>query len=260
MKLLVVHDEVDKAHKDLAYVFYHEKSKRFYIELEENTDLLPASMAVLVEQGQLTLNSVKARQWVEERLAAIGLQKASDGADIDEFQLLKLTKGRCSEDSYKLCQGCEHRIAKTVLARQANLIEDVAPLDNYQLLVFFKSGATRKIALEELVKSYGELASILENEELFRQVEVLAEGFALGWDSFELTYAELLDKGVAIPLTRQDFVSFVDYRVYSTCQATELLGCTRQNINYLVDREKLVPINKDKRTRLFLKQELLENI
>ena len=260
MKLLVVHDEQDRTKTDLAYLFYHEKSKRFYIEWEAGAAELPMGLASYAKQGQLSLNSAQAQLWVEERLAAVTLETAyQDNAE--RFQALRLSKGRCSEDSYKLCHSCEHRLSRALQERHARLIEDVVPLEAGQLLVFFKNSQTRKLALAELKELCHELEVLQHNEELFSQVEVLAEGLALGWGKdLELTYTEIMDRGLAIPLTRQDFLSFVNYRIFSTCQATELLGCTRQNINYLVEKQHLTPINKDKRTRLFLKQELLEKL
>ncbi|MBR0364095.1 MAG: helix-turn-helix domain-containing protein [Clostridia bacterium] len=59
-----------------------------------------------------------------------------------------------------------------------------------------------------------------------------------------------------MPLSADDFASFVARRVITTAEACELLGCSRQNINDLVRRGKLHPVKAGGRTKLFLRSEV----
>ena len=267
MKIFAVRDEDDKPRKNLAYLFYHEKSKRFYVELPQDANEwdTPLLLSAYAMHGKLTVDAAASLLWVRQRIIPQDRQNIREILrdnglkEYDEYKLLHLAKGRCAQDSYPLVPLKEENLPKEIEERLQRHIEDVIPLDDFNLLVFFKDGSTRKINLPELVGEDRLFAPVLKNDYLFRGVNVLADGFAIAWGkNLELTYDMLWQQGVEVPLTRKDFLSFVDYRVLTTSQATDLLDCTRQNINYLVDKDKLHTINKDDKVRLFLKQDLLE--
>lgn len=53
-----------------------------------------------------------------------------------------------------------------------------------------------------------------------------------------------------------DFRRFVENRVVNTAEASELLECSRQNIEYLVRRGKLRPVRATPKNKLFLKSKV----
>ena len=59
MKVFAIRDEYDKTNKNLAYLIYFEKAKRFYIELPEDSDPwdVPIILSSFVKEGQYTVNS-----------------------------------------------------------------------------------------------------------------------------------------------------------------------------------------------------------
>lgn len=65
-------------------------------------------------------------------------------------------------------------------------------------------------------------------------------------------------KKVDIPLTLEDFRKYISSRVVNTAEVVELLECSRQNVNDLVKRKKLVPVKKNQKNTLFLKSEVLQ--
>lgn len=266
MKIFAVRDEEYKPKKDLAYLFYHEKKKRFYIELPVDADEweTPLLLSAFAAKGQLTINSYWSMRWVQNRIIPkdrqniVSILRDAKLSAYDEFELLRLAKGRCAQDSYRIHPIDEKQLPEYIQTRLSNRIEDVVPLNNFKLLIFLKNGVTRKIGLQELVGNERTFAKVLADDYLFRGVNVNADGFSIGWgDNLEIMYDVLANKGVLVPLDRDDFISFIDYRVVSTGQIREMLDCTRQNVNYLVEKQKLTTINKDSKVRLFLKQDLL---
>ena len=73
-----------------------------------------------------------------------------------------------------------------------------------------------------------------------------------------LSAAQLYSRHTPVPLSPDDFRTFVQKRVVSTAEACELLDCSRQNIDDLVRRKKIRPVRADAKNRLFLRNELLQ--
>lgn len=70
----------------------------------------------------------------------------------------------------------------------------------------------------------------------------------------------LYDSGKDVPLSMDDFISFLSNRVISTAEAAELLECSRQNVNDLVTRNKLHPVKTEPKNKFFLKSEVLQRL
>ena len=92
--------------KDLAYLIYYEKAKRFYIELPEDSDPwdVPIILSSFVKEGQYTVNSYWSKIWVQQRIVPsdrqnIGQILRDNGLKTyDEYELLMLSQGRCEQD------------------------------------------------------------------------------------------------------------------------------------------------------------------
>lgn len=55
--------------------------------------------------------------------------------------------------------------------------------------------------------------------------------------------------------------AFIAENVITTMEAAEILNCSRQNIDRLVDvSKKLIPIKKTQRDKLFLKSDILARL
>jgi hypothetical protein len=55
----------------------------------------------------------------------------------------------------------------------------------------------------------------------------------------------------------EELKQFIENDIVTTKEATELIGCSRQNIKQLVDYGTLNPIKETSRERLFLKVDVL---
>lgn len=269
MQIFAIRDEEDKNAKDLAYLVYYEAAKRFYIELPEDADPweTPLLLSSFVKRGEKTLNSYWSRLWVQQRIVPIDRQnlgsilKENGLSEYDEFKLLMLSEGRCEQDSYYLVAVEPELITLRFYDRYEKKIEDVVPLQDHSLLVFFRNGKTKRCDIAALKREDRHFKPILASEQLFEKVSIQPGGYGVAWgENIFIADSELYRAGIEIPLSMDDFISFLSHRVISTSEAAELLSCSRQNINELVTRGKLHPVKTEQKNTLFLKTEIIQRM
>lgn len=61
-------------------------------------------------------------------------------------------------------------------------------------------------------------------------------------------------------LTRDELRNLIAFEVVDTSGAIEMLGCSRQNIDYLVKQGRLIPVAIYPNTKLFLKDDILDRL
>ncbi|MGK0532037.1 DNA-binding protein [Bacillus sp. 'calajunan'] len=59
--------------------------------------------------------------------------------------------------------------------------------------------------------------------------------------------------------TKDDLIRFIQDEIVNTSEALDILGCSRQNLNYMVQTEKVKPIKEMSRDRLYLKEDILKS-
>lgn len=110
MKIFAVKDETDPSGKTLAWLFYYEAAKRFYIELPDDADPweTPLILSSFVERGEHSVNAYWSGLWVKQRIVPqdrqnLGFILKENGLEVyDEYKLLTLAQGRCAQDDYYL--------------------------------------------------------------------------------------------------------------------------------------------------------------
>ena len=267
MKIFAIRDESQVQQKDLAYLLYYEKEKRFYIELPEDADPwdTPLLLDSFLKRGEHSVNSYWSKVWVEQRIVPPERQNISEVlldnglSEYDEFELLMLADGRCAQDDYYLVALNESELPEEMLRRFATLLEDVVALDNFCILAFFRDGKTKKCSLEEYFGSHAPLEILLKKPEFFQNVRMESGGLGACWDEDKAIPASALyDMGEEISLTIADFRAFAKECIINASEAAEILNCSRQNINDLINRGKLHPVKKSEKNTLFLKSEVLK--
>lgn len=265
MRIFAVKDEADASAKTLAWLIYYEMDRRFYIELPDDADPweTPLLLSSFLKRGWRTVNSYWSRLWVKQRIVPpdrqnLGQILRDNGLEAyDEFELLMLAAGRCAQDDYYLAAVSEGELPDYLAARFAKKVEDVIPLAGKRLLVFFRDGLVKICGVRSLLEQDKSFAPLLYNDELFRAVGVQAGGYGVCWgENLELADGVLYESGEAVPLSLDDFRRFVENRVVNTAEASELLECSRQNIEDLVRRGKLRPVRATPKNKLFLKSEV----
>ena len=156
MKIFAIRDESAEIQKDLAYLLYYEVEKRFYIELPEHADPweTPLLLDSFVKRNEMTVNSYWSQVWVQQRIVPTGRQNLGEILrdngleEYDEYKLLMLAMGRCAQDDYYLVPMEENELPQEIVKRYVTRIEDVLPLNDFCLLVFFRDGAVKKCDLK----------------------------------------------------------------------------------------------------------------
>jgi predicted DNA-binding transcriptional regulator AlpA len=265
MKIFAVRDENDNNKKNLAYLFYYEQNRQFYIELPEEADPweTPLLLSSFVKRGEKTVDSYWSRQWVKQRIIPAERQnlgqilKDNHLKEYDEYQMLMLSMGRCAQDDYYLELLEEEELPQYIKKRFLMHIEEIIPVADYHILVFFRDGHVKKCSMREIFCKDRSFDVLLRREELFYQAQIQTGGYGVSWDiNMAVGYDKLYRLGRSIPLSIGDFQDFVANRVITAAESAELLGCSRQNIEDLTKRGKLHPVKSGAKTTLFLKSEI----
>lgn len=264
MKIFAIRDD-NNENKDLAYLIYYETEKKFYIELPYSVDEweAPLILSSFIKRGQYTVNSYWSGIWVKQRIVPTDRQniaqilKVNKIREYDEYELLKLTSGRCEQDDYYLVQITS--LPDEVLERFKYRIEDVIPISDTNLIIFFSDGNVKKCNLLDIFKNNPQFDAIAQNSAYFNKVDIEPGGYGIRWDdNLRISDKELYENGEVIPLTADDFIAFASNRVITAAEAATILDCSRQYINELVKTDKLHPIKVSEKTTLLLKSEVLK--
>ncbi len=269
MKIFAIRDECDKQNTDLAYLFYYENERRFYIELPDNADpwKTPLLLASFAKRGEHTINAYWSKLWVQQRIIPSDRQNLGQIlrdnrlCEYDEYALLMLSMGRCAQDDYYLAEIDESGLPIEITSRFEKRVDDVVPLSEMHLLVFFRDGITRKCDMRQIIGDDIRFTPVLNSTELFKTVSVQTGGYGISWgENLGIDGNTLYISGETVPLSMTDFNSFVESRIVSSSEAAELLNCSRQNINDLIRRGKLHPVKSSPKNKLFLRSEVVQRM
>ena len=269
MRIFAIRDESDPSNTDIAYLFYYEHGNHFYIELPDDADPwhTPLILSSILERGARTVNSYWSRVWVQQRIVPrerqnIGQILKDNQLDAyDEFKLLLLSEGRCAQDDYYIAEIPSGDLPGGFAARFSRRLEDAVPLSGRTLLVFFRSGETKLCELTGILQSDRRFSPLLKNDAYFAAMDIQPGGYGISWDDeLVITDSELYRIGQDIPLTQDDFASYVQMRIITTAEAADMLHCSKQNISDLIRRGKLHPVRETPKSRLFLKSEISKRL
>ena len=267
MRVFAIRDENLPRDDILGYLIYYERQKTFYIELPDDADPweTPLLLASFVNRGQRSVSSYWSRIWVRQRIIPQDRQnigqvlKENELREYDEFQLLMLSMGRCAQDDCYLEEISTDELPALLISRWKTKVEDVVPLLDFRLLVFFRNGEVRIVRTEAATETHPECQPYLINKDRFCSVEVQPDGYGIMWsERAVLSDRELYENGDSVPLSLEDFITFVRHRIVNTGEAGRILGCSRQNIDDLTRRGKLHPIRQDEKNKLFLRNEVIQ--
>lgn len=263
MKIFAIRDESAAEQINLAYLLYYERQKTFYIEVprERSEWEVPLLISSFVKRGEYTVNAYFSKMWVQQRIIPADRQnlgqilKENNLEEYDEYRLLMLCHGRCSQDSYYLKAVAE--ASGELEERFQTKVEDVLPLSDMHVLVFFRNGKIRRCSLRNYFENRKRFRALLLYPSFFEEVKVAAGGYGICWnEETVIADGELYRMGEEIPLVTEDFYGFVQRNLVNSAEAADILGCSRQNIEKLIDSGRLHPIKRFSKSTLLLRAEV----
>lgn len=138
MEIFAIRSDSIKKDKDLAYLIYYENEKSFYIEIADDVDEweVPLILSSYLRIGKKTVDAYHSKLWVQQRIVPpdrqnLGQILKENNLDIyDEFEILKMSKGRWSQDDYYIYPISLENLPKSFTMRFNKRIEDITPLKN----------------------------------------------------------------------------------------------------------------------------------
>lgn len=257
MKIYEIIDAEEKM--SIGCLLCFEKEKSVIIELQENLDEWTAPLLFVnaVKKGRFTIGRDLSRTWIRGRIVPGDRQNissilANSGMKMyDEISLLVKASGKCSQDSLYIKK--INALPQYVCNRmQHNLVECV-PCGNYSLLCFFADGMVKKISLMEL-KENAKIQKLMSNGEVYRSAHIAAGGYCVTFnDTIDIEAYEMYGLGTEIPLSLDDFMTFVKANVLDSSECCAIMECSRQNLTNYLSKKALVPIKQDVKGNLYTK-------
>ena len=126
--------------------------------------------------------------------------------------------------------------------------------------VFFADETMKKIELNTM-EDVEDLKKVINNERLYQSGKVGTGGYYITFnDSIDIQASVLYEAGELIPLKLSDFKVFMQKNMLDTTESCNLLECSRQNISYMVNQQKLTPVKEEVRGNLYLKGDVLRTM
>lgn len=248
-------------------LLYYEKDKVFFIELVEglNEWTAPLLLTRYVENGIYTIPRSTSLMWVKERIIPSGRQNIGSILSkhklksYDEMKLLELSSGKCSQDSLYIKK--IDFLPDYIISRQNRNLHDCLVSEYGYIICFFKDGSARKVELSRLSDIDDvDIDKILKNPELLLSGKLGVGGYYMTFDdAYDIPAEVLYNAGDEISIGYQDFVTFVKRNVFDTTESCTRLGCSRQNISYLVSAGTLSPIKEEVKGNLYLRSDVLRS-
>ncbi len=266
MRIFEIKNEFLKS-KTVGWLLYFDAGKRFYIELPEKSDPweTPILLSSFLKKGWHSIDSEWSEMWVRERIIPPDRQnlgqilRDNHMKAYDEFRMLLLTQGRCSQDDCYLSETAIDKIPEWLARRFSRKVKDVIPQSDHHMLVFFMNGETKQCALNEILSKDIAFSPVLENNALYLSVSIQPGGYGICWGrDLNVPDSKLYAVGKKVPLSYEDFIYFAKHKIVNTPETMERLGCTRQNVNDLVKRNRLNPIKVTGKNKMFLIHDVME--
>ena len=265
MRIFAIHDKDIESNKAIGYLFFYERSNEFVIELADFLDewTAPILFSSLVKNNILTVPKDISKLWVEERVIPTGRQniglilKNAKLTTYNEGKLLALSNGISSQDSCYIDEISENDLPDWVKERQASNILESFPIVDNRIICLLKNDTAMEIDLKRCIDDVPKIKTILSNNRIISTLKVDAGGYGITFNnSISISKTVLLNQGVILPIFASVFKDFANHCIVNTSTACDILGCTRQNLNYLVKSNTLHPIKDTWKENVFLRGNL----
>lgn len=262
MVIFEIRDGATKEKRLLGYLFYYERSRRFFAELLRDLDewTVPFIFSGFVKRGIYSIDSEWSMKFVRQRIIPSDRQnlgavlKANKLREYVEYKLLLLSEGRCAQDELFLVKCKESDLVSEIQNRLKEKVRDVLPMEDRRVMVFFMDDTSRVVNIGKICAGDRRFANIMKDPELFQNVKVSPGGNGVEWGEERFVSAEALcDSGENTLISYNELLTFVRKRVVDTTETAGLLNCSRQYIGQLSSKGKIKPLKCGSNNNLFLR-------
>ena len=96
---------------------------------------------------------------------------------------------------------------------------------------------------------------------MFESAGIEAGGYGLTWGSnINVSSEWLISHGKTLSLSKEDLKLIIDNGTVNSADAAEMIGCSRQNIDDLIKRDKLKPVKVSGKNKLFLRDDVAKYV
>lgn len=266
MRVYAIKDE-ELENRIIGYLFCYEKAREGIIELcsDLNEWDAPILFEHLVREGIYTVPRNITMLWIRERVIPSGRQniglilKNAKLTEYDELALLAISKGRCSQDECYIEEISIEEISEEIAKRRNNNILGCFISSDMQLMCTSKDDTVRKLDISSLAASRNDLRHVIATPELMNSVNVGLGGYSVTFsENIEIQLSDILKYGVKLPISAIDFRNYITIDIIDTTTACKRLGCTRQNLSYLVKREEIKPVISGAKENFYARGEIEE--
>lgn len=261
---MIVFEIRNKAEKGrlLGYLFYYERSKRFFAKLLSELDEwnAPFIFSGHIRRGEYDIDSVWSKKFVEQRIIPSDRQnlgsilKENGLKSYDECKLLQLSDGRCAQDELYVVRIPEKDIVPEIRYRINQNVIEVMTLKGFRVIVFFKDGISRLVDIKEICEDKRIFGKILRDEETFKKVKVSPGGNGIEWDEERFIPSERIRKsGRESDISYEDINGFLIERISDTAETMRILNCSRQYVKQLADMQRLKAVRESGNTCIYSK-------
>ena len=259
----------------IGVLLYYEQKKTSIIELDDTLDewTAPLLFSGFVKSGVFTIPRDISLAWIRERVIPSGRQNINSILnrhklkEYDEMNLLELSEGKCSQDSLYIRKTDELPIY--VSERMKHNLADITLLNENTLLCFFRDDSVKRVKLELLGNvmqkdkraKKSDIDKITKNEKLYKSAKIGAGGYFLTFNnSIDIPTSLLYEAGKSIDIKYSEILEFIQKNTVDTTESYEILGCTRQNISYLVKHDQLPVLKHGVNGNLYLRSDIEKNL
>ena len=250
MKIYAIIDDDEK--KELAYFIYYEKINECYIEIRDDVDEwdLPFILEHFVRNGKRTVDPYHTLLWLRQRVVPsdrqnIGMILKECGLETyDEIALFLIAEGRCSQDACYIKRIKNEQLPPEIVTRMSHRLISAMGYGQTDYLITFADGTVATIELSKYCEDYPWIKRMMGYAHSISEAKVVCGGSCISWsDKWKIPYDFLYTHAQRLPFSENVLHQFANQSRMTTQEVMALLKCTRQNVNDLVNRGKLVPID-----------------
>ena len=264
MKIFAIID--DYTDKEIGYFFCYEKFNQCYIEFTGDIDEwdLPIFLEHFVRNGKRIVPPNWTKKWIQTRIIPsdrqnLGSILKENGLDsYDEIKLFLLADGRCAQDECYIRKISENELPQDIIERRKKRIKTAVYNGNGSYLITFKDGKVATFDVNQTMEfeRYRRFAAYTR---LLASLDIDAAGIGLSFnEQIEISYKDIYDQSNALPITEELLDRYALNRFISTGESTDILHCSRQNIDDLVKRNKISPVDIKAKNKMFFRSDIME--